>query len=214
MIALAGALGGFHLPQQRIHLRQAEPPMGVNGAAAGERPQHAMRGAVQMVRTTLAGQIAQDFTQERWQVGPREHGPHRPHSSCVGESRSISKPKAGEVSGGCQERIDLMLAALRAIGSSRRCAAGAPAACCNLKLSYRTRSCAACMSTSTSPARFWASTNRPWSCAMAVPSGRSSAEAARLAWGAGSITRSAFGHPKDAARPGRGTLRRIEVEAP
>jgi len=35
--------------------------MGVNGAAAGERPQHAMRGAVQMVRTTLAGQIAQEL---------------------------------------------------------------------------------------------------------------------------------------------------------
>jgi len=47
-------------------------------------PQHAMRGAVQMVRTTLAGQIAQDFTQERWQVGPREHGRHRPHSQLRG----------------------------------------------------------------------------------------------------------------------------------
>ena len=51
--------------------------MGVDGTAAGERPEHAMRRAVQMVRAPLPGQVAQDLTQERWQIGPCEHGGHR-----------------------------------------------------------------------------------------------------------------------------------------
>ena len=58
--------------------------MRVNGAAAGERPEHAMRRAVQMVRATLAGQVAQDLAQERWQIGPCEHDGHRSHRQLRG----------------------------------------------------------------------------------------------------------------------------------
>jgi len=43
-----------------------------------------MRRAVQMVRAALAGQVAHDLAQERSQVGPCEHGRHRPHGQLRG----------------------------------------------------------------------------------------------------------------------------------
>src|SRR4051812_16079877 len=44
VIALIGAGRDFHLPQQRVHLRQCEPPMRVDGRPAGDGAEQAIGG--------------------------------------------------------------------------------------------------------------------------------------------------------------------------
>ena len=60
MVALIGAVGGFHLPQQRVHLRQGQAAAGVNGRAAGQCPEKPVRRRIEMVQSILAGEILDD----------------------------------------------------------------------------------------------------------------------------------------------------------
>ena len=61
MVALVGALGRFHLPQQRIHLGHAQAAVRVDGGPAGERAQKPVRGAVEMMPVGSMLQIAHDL---------------------------------------------------------------------------------------------------------------------------------------------------------
>ncbi|MCY1299620.1 hypothetical protein D9M70_491550 [compost metagenome] len=55
MVALAAALGVFHVPQQGIHLRLGEAAIGAHGAVTGHGPQK----FVQMRLDTVAGAVFQ-----------------------------------------------------------------------------------------------------------------------------------------------------------
>ncbi len=60
MVALVGALGDFHLAQQRVHLGNAEAPVRVDGRAAGQRAEKLVGRAVEVVRIRIELQIVHD----------------------------------------------------------------------------------------------------------------------------------------------------------
>src|SRR5213076_3051785 len=60
MIALARALGRFHLPQQRVHLGKRQAAVRVDRSAAGERGEEAVRGGLEVVRVGLEAEIVHD----------------------------------------------------------------------------------------------------------------------------------------------------------
>ena len=53
MIALAGALGLLHLPQQRIHLAQTERALAADRCATGHAAKDAMRGTIEVEAAVL-----------------------------------------------------------------------------------------------------------------------------------------------------------------
>ena len=60
MIALVGALGDFHLPQQGVHLGNGEAAARVNGGTAGQCTQKFVGGAIEMMSIRIEVQIVHD----------------------------------------------------------------------------------------------------------------------------------------------------------
>src|SRR5215469_15532510 len=77
VIALVGALGRLHLPQQRVHLRDAQAPIRVDGTAAGERPEEAVGRAVEvMPGAGIEREIAHQLAHDRSHIRAVDQGRH------------------------------------------------------------------------------------------------------------------------------------------
>ena len=57
VVTLVGALGHFHLPQQRIHLGNGQTAMRVNGRATRQRAQKLIGGTIEVMRIRLEIQV-------------------------------------------------------------------------------------------------------------------------------------------------------------
>ncbi len=68
MVALVGALGGFHLPQQAVHLFDRELAVGAHRAVAGHGRQQFVALFGQEARHAHAGQVAQHGAGQRLDV--------------------------------------------------------------------------------------------------------------------------------------------------
>ncbi len=72
MVALAGTLGRFHVAQQRVHLGQAQAPVGAHRAVAGHRRQHVIAGFLDTARIALRHQIGDHVADQLRRVGAVE----------------------------------------------------------------------------------------------------------------------------------------------
>ena len=140
VVALVGALGRFHLAQQRIHLRQREPAVRVDGAC-GRR---ACRGSCRWRHRGggVATSSASPRSARRRPGGPRADSaaPARAQRERVGPSASKSKPAHSHCACSSSRRPSSCSFSSTTIGSSR-CWDGDPRrGAFALSFSYSTRS--------------------------------------------------------------------------
>ena len=79
MVALVGAVGGFHLPQQRVHLVDGEPPVGAHRAVAGHGAQDLIARALHHGAGVVRGQFGQHAARQLHRVALRQRGGHGAH---------------------------------------------------------------------------------------------------------------------------------------
>src|SRR5690242_15814319 len=87
VVALVGAVGGLHLAQQAVHFRQAEAAVGVYRAAAGERAEEAVGGAVEVVPARLERQLVHQLADDARQLACIEDGRHAAQGQARGRQR-------------------------------------------------------------------------------------------------------------------------------
>ena len=72
MIALVGALGHFHLPQQGIHLGNGQSAVSMDRSAASQRAQKLVGGPVEMVSVRIEVEVAHNSFYDLGNIFPRE----------------------------------------------------------------------------------------------------------------------------------------------
>eukprot|EP01132_Coremiostelium_polycephalum_P018699 gene18700-22273_t len=106
MVALAAALGVFHVPQQAVHFRQGQPAVGADGAVTGH-------GAEQFIDVGLDPVTGAVFHQVCQYVG------HQPVGLCLLEqSRNLAdsqgfRPQALQLKAQLLEHADVLFGAIR-----------------------------------------------------------------------------------------------------
>ena len=76
MVALPGALGGFHLAQQGVHFRQRQPPVGADRAMAGHGRQQRIPGVVDAARAAMLAEVGEHVAQQRFDIAVRQQRGH------------------------------------------------------------------------------------------------------------------------------------------
>ena len=110
MIALAGALGLLHLPQQGIHLGQGQAAMRVDGRAAGQSGQQLVFRTLQVMGPLISHDRRDHFTQQGADIGLTQQCRHTAH--CQTARRQSLQRKAGALPLGAvrQQGLDLFIA--------------------------------------------------------------------------------------------------------
>ena len=156
VIALAGALGGFHLPQQRIHLGHGQRAIRAHRAVAGHRRQQLVaprveHAACRRTRGSRAAPRARASPDRHRRAAPARRAP----PACRGRAPT-SRSRAPPACPRAPPPSPLRAAPPRTSPAPAAAAPAARSSNVDFRRSYTMRSCAACMSTSTRPSRFCA----------------------------------------------------------
>jgi hypothetical protein len=87
VVALVGALGLLHLPQQGVHLVQRQLAVGAHRAVAGHGGQQLVAGAFDHVLASCCASSASTLRASSTAIAVRQRGGHGAHASVLGRER-------------------------------------------------------------------------------------------------------------------------------
>ena len=105
MVALAGALGGFHFAQQSVHFGNRQRTIRPDGGVAGHGGQHLILALGEHAAAAEFGYFAEDVARELCGIGLRQRHRHATHGQRVrrnhGQLEAEPGKRVGIFRGGC-----------------------------------------------------------------------------------------------------------------
>ncbi len=97
MVALAAALGIFHIPQQTVHFRQGQAPIGAHGTMTGHGPEQFVQMRLDAIAGAVLHQVRQHILHQPVGFGLLEQGRNLADGDTFrpqpGPNRCNSKPR-------------------------------------------------------------------------------------------------------------------------
>ncbi|MNF04660.1 hypothetical protein D3C80_2042270 [compost metagenome] len=87
MVALVGALGDFHLPQQAVHFVQRELAVGAHRAVAGHGAEYFIARALHHGAGVVLAEFGQHAAREFHRIALGQRGRHGAHGQGLGRER-------------------------------------------------------------------------------------------------------------------------------
>src|SRR6516165_4145829 len=108
VIALVRALGLLHLPQQRIHLGQSELAVRMDRGAAGERPEHTIGGALEVMRVRIEREVVYERLHDARNLSRRKERGHAAERQVRLRQRVDVETRAGPLLPLLEEHLELV----------------------------------------------------------------------------------------------------------